>query len=76
MSLPGLQLAAPVEPVINTSVYELPEASEWRFEVAFGSKVEIKVRLTESNLPWLGYQSADRNMRDIASVRDRGALRY
>ncbi|KAL8987935.1 MAG: hypothetical protein Q9177_002921 [Variospora cf. flavescens] len=43
MALPGLQLAAPVEPVINTSVYELPEASEWRFEVAFGSKVEIKL---------------------------------
>ncbi|KAL9012769.1 MAG: hypothetical protein Q9173_002494 [Seirophora scorigena] len=36
-------LAAPVEPVINTSVYELPEASEWRFEVAFASKLEVKL---------------------------------
>ncbi|KAL8760936.1 MAG: hypothetical protein Q9184_002904 [Pyrenodesmia sp. 2 TL-2023] len=43
MSLPGLQLSAPVETVINTAVHELPEGSEWRFEVAFGSKVEIKL---------------------------------
>ncbi|KAI4206761.1 MAG: hypothetical protein LQ346_000950 [Caloplaca aetnensis] len=50
MSLPGLQLSAPVENVVNTAVHELPEGSEWRFEVAFGSKIEIKVRLRECPL--------------------------
>lgn len=48
MSLPGLQLSTPVESVVNTAVHELPEGSEWRFEVAFGSKAEIKVCLRRS----------------------------
>ncbi|KAL8657342.1 MAG: hypothetical protein Q9226_002016 [Calogaya cf. arnoldii] len=43
MSLPGLQLAASDEPVVSTVVHQLPEGSEWRFEVAFGSTVEIKL---------------------------------
>ena len=43
MSLPGLDLSAPVETVVNPTVYELKEQTEWRFEVAFLSKVEIRV---------------------------------
>ena len=43
MSLPGLDLSAPVEPVVNPTVYELKEQTEWRFEVAFLSKVEVRV---------------------------------
>ena len=43
MSLPGLDLSAPVETVINPTVYELKEQTEWRFEVAFLSKVEVRV---------------------------------
>ncbi|KAI9880611.1 MAG: Cleavage polyadenylation factor subunit clp1 [Pleopsidium flavum] len=42
MSLPGLQLTAPVE-VAAPAVHELQKASEWRFEVAFGSNVEVKL---------------------------------
>ncbi|KAL9597140.1 MAG: hypothetical protein Q9219_005362 [cf. Caloplaca sp. 3 TL-2023] len=43
MSLPGLQLVTSIDPVINTTVHELLEGSEWRFEVAFGSKIEVKL---------------------------------
>ena len=43
MSLPGLDLSTPVETVVNPTVYELKEQTEWRFEVAFLSKVEIRV---------------------------------
>lgn len=43
MSLPGLQVSAPVETVAAPVVHELKEGTEWRFEVAFGSKVEVKV---------------------------------
>ena len=43
MSLPGLDLSAPVESVVNPTVYELKEQTEWRFEVAFLSKVEVRV---------------------------------
>lgn len=43
MSLPGLQLTAPVELAAPT-VHELEKGSEWRFEVAFGNNVEVKVR--------------------------------
>lgn len=57
MSLPGLQLSGPVEPVVRTAVHDLPEGSEWRFEVAFGSKVEVKVCLKHALLTW----SANRN---------------
>ena len=44
MSLPGLGLAAPQE-VANqlSTTHELAEGTEWRFEVAFGSVVEVKV---------------------------------
>ena len=42
MSLPGLQLTAPVE-VAAPTVHELQKGSEWRFEVAFGNNVEVKV---------------------------------
>ena len=44
MSLPGLGLAAPQE-VANqlSTAHELAEGTEWRFEVAFGSVVEVKV---------------------------------
>jgi len=47
MSLPGLDLlSAPVEkPPTLPTVHELKEGSEWRFEVAFGTQVEVKVHL-------------------------------
>ncbi|KAI9787186.1 MAG: Cleavage polyadenylation factor subunit clp1 [Geoglossum umbratile] len=42
MALPGLQLTAPTE--VNTSTtHELQRGSEWRFEVAFGTNVEVKL---------------------------------
>lgn len=44
MSLPGLQISAPAEIESIPTIYELKEGTEWRFEVAFGSKVEVKVR--------------------------------
>ncbi|KAL8953152.1 MAG: hypothetical protein Q9222_000973 [Ikaeria aurantiellina] len=43
MSLPGLQLSAPVEAVVSTQIYDVPEGTEWRFEVQFGSNVEIRL---------------------------------
>ena len=44
MSLPGLNVATPVEEAVAISVIELKENTEWRFEVAFGTKVEVKAR--------------------------------
>ena len=43
MSLPGLDLSAPVETVVTPTVHELKEQTEWRFEVAYGTKVEVRV---------------------------------
>lgn len=43
MSLPGLELSAPVETHVTPTVHELKEQTEWRFEVAFGTKVEVRV---------------------------------
>ena len=44
MSLPGLGLAVPVEPESQPpTVHELDEGSEWRFEVAQGTHIEVKV---------------------------------
>ena len=43
MSLPGLDLSAPVETVTTPTVHELKEQTEWRFEVSFGTKVEVRV---------------------------------
>lgn len=43
MSLPGLDLSAPVETVATPTVHELKEQTEWRFEVSFGTKVEVRV---------------------------------
>lgn len=43
MSLPGLQLDAPVEPVSAPTFHNIKEKSEWRFEVAFGVRIEVKV---------------------------------
>ena len=44
MSLPGLELSAPVETTVTPTVHELKEQTEWRFEVAFGTKLEVRVR--------------------------------
>ena len=45
MSLPGLQISStPLEVEVVPTIHELKEGTEWRFEVAFGSKVEVKVR--------------------------------
>lgn len=41
--LPGLQLNTPSEPVSAPIIHEIKENTEWRFEVAFGSKIEVKV---------------------------------
>lgn len=43
MSLPGLDLSAPVKTFATPTVHELKEQTEWRFEVAFGTKVEVRV---------------------------------
>ena len=43
MSIPGLQLAAPVESVAPAE-HELDPGSEWRFEVGYGETVRVKVR--------------------------------
>lgn len=44
MSLPGLGLAAPQEVTTQPStIHDLGEGTEWRFEVAFGASIEIKV---------------------------------
>ncbi|KAL8737085.1 MAG: hypothetical protein Q9181_002041 [Wetmoreana brouardii] len=43
MSLPGLQISAPIEPIVATAIHEIPAETEWRFEVAFGSKVDVKL---------------------------------
>ena len=43
MSLPGLDLSAPIETVATPTVHELKEQTEWRFEVTFGTKVEVRV---------------------------------
>ncbi len=53
MSLPGLDLlSAPVEkPPTLPTVHELKEGSEWRFEVAFGTQVEVKVHLVPQHKP-------------------------
>ncbi|KAI9821526.1 MAG: Cleavage polyadenylation factor subunit clp1 [Phylliscum demangeonii] len=42
MSLPGLQLSAPAEPAAPT-IHVLERGSEWRFEVAFGRSIEVKL---------------------------------
>lgn len=44
MALPGLQLNAPAAPVSSAPIlHDIKENTEWRFEVAFGSKIEVKV---------------------------------
>lgn len=42
MSLPGLRISAPSEPVISTVIHTLAAETEWRFEVSYDSTVEIK----------------------------------
>ncbi|KAI4254575.1 MAG: hypothetical protein LQ352_003014 [Teloschistes flavicans] len=37
MSLPGLRISAPIEPVISTAIHTIGVETEWRFEVAFDS---------------------------------------
>lgn len=46
MSLPGLRISAPIEPVISTAIHTIGVETEWRFEVAFDSTVEIKASTT------------------------------
>ncbi|KAL8703021.1 MAG: hypothetical protein Q9201_003797 [Fulgogasparrea decipioides] len=43
MSLPGLQISAPIEPIVATAIHEIQAETEWRFEVAFGSKIDVKL---------------------------------
>lgn len=44
MPLPGLGLsAAPRAEIRLPTIHELKEGTEWRFEVAFGASVEVKV---------------------------------
>jgi hypothetical protein len=45
MSLPGLGLDEPDDvPEIETTQHDLPKESEWRFEVAVGKYIQVKVR--------------------------------
>lgn len=43
MSLPGLDISVPTQSVVTPSVHELKEQTEWRFEVAYGTKIEFRV---------------------------------
>ncbi|KAI4134124.1 MAG: hypothetical protein LQ347_001783 [Umbilicaria vellea] len=43
MSLPGLQLSAPPEPVLASTTHDLNQNTEWRFETPFGSHIEVKL---------------------------------
>ena len=44
MALPGLGLVASLEPESQPStIHELEEGTEWRFEIAFGHEAEVKV---------------------------------
>ncbi|MCJ1225041.1 Cleavage polyadenylation factor subunit clp1 [Toensbergia leucococca] len=43
MSLPGLQISTTVEVVAAPVIHDLNEGTEWRFEVAFGSSVHVKL---------------------------------
>ena len=52
MALPGLHVAtAPVREEESPVIQELPINSEWRFEVAFGDKVIVKVSTAELKPP-------------------------
>lgn len=45
MSLPGLGLATqPEAEAYPPAIHNLKEGSEWRFEVPFDSKIEVKVQ--------------------------------
>ena len=51
MSLPGLGLSAPPEAELRPpAIHLLKEGTEWRFEVAFGSNVEVKVLNSDPKL--------------------------
>lgn len=52
MSLPGLGLEEPEEiQKVETTQHELAKNSEWRFEVAAGKYVQVKVNTVRSHLP-------------------------
>lgn len=61
MSLPGLDLSAPDETVVTPTVHELKEKTEWRFEVAFGTKVEVRVRCPSQSATLLLLQCQENN---------------
>ena len=75
MSLPGLDLSAPVESVVNPTIYELKEQTEWRFEVAFQSKVEVRV-LSPASSTLFKSLSARIDERIAASFRYCRAFRH
>ncbi|KAI9786570.1 MAG: Cleavage polyadenylation factor subunit clp1 [Candelina submexicana] len=44
MALPGLQLSAPTPvPVAAPSTHDISKGSEWRFEVAYGDNIDVKL---------------------------------
>ena len=60
MSIPGLGLAEPEEqPVFTSAEHSLAAGSEWRFEIAIGKHVTIKVRQISPNL--VCYTRGNRN---------------
>lgn len=72
MSLPGLGLDLQPEADIRLpTVLVLKEGSEWRFEVSFESKVEVKVQQTPSQ-----NTSSKVSNRRTGTVRRCGAFRY
>jgi len=54
MSLPGLGLDEPEEDLTSsqTAQYDLPKEAEWRFEVAIGKYVQVKVCHTLPPFPF------------------------
>lgn len=46
MSLPGLNISAPEEVVIAPVVHDIKACTEWRFEVAFDTRITVKVSST------------------------------
>lgn len=54
MSLPGLGLSEPEEvSTVETHQHDLTKECEWRFEVAVGKYVQVKVQPTNCALPFL-----------------------
>lgn len=63
MNLPGLGLEEPEEEQkVETTQHELAKDCEWRFEVAVGKYIQVKVRQQRSaSIGWLTFSDLDRH---------------